>query len=298
MTNSHSDDFLNHETRRIDRLRRAYSSYLEGRWAECLLEFESQQREELPSSSPPQQERLERISKWASRILAREDLKSPAPDSDAEAFSLRVLGITVDLTGVGAHNLLKQVLPVPIDTLVGVSGSSLPTPLLNFLFGGRREPPRGTFGCFLSHARAWELSGDFPLTLICEDDVLVSSSALTKIVEIFASESWDLVFVNDRMAMTVESESDLRIMAINELPVMSLEAPGADGYLVSGRAAMELAQLGASHMWKGHVDRFLVRMSRGELGTKFRCGVSSAPAVIHTPRSRSHRRDVDKGNIL
>ena len=91
--------------------------------------------------------------------------------------------------------------PVPIHRQAAVEGSRLPAAAVRRLTGDAAAP-RGTLGCFLSHAAAWEamLARGDSHCLIVEDDVIPLLDLPATLGGLGLPDELDLCFVNDRIA--------------------------------------------------------------------------------------------------
>jgi GR25 family glycosyltransferase involved in LPS biosynthesis len=126
---------------------------------------------------------------------------------------------------------------------------------------------RGTIGCFLSHAKAWEQVAGLPgrFGVVLEDDVDVAHLA--------AVCSWDLpteaeiVFLNDRMAATSTPAKSPVIAPLSEgLRRLNdtRSGPGGDGYLLTPQGARKLVEACRRDLFFGHVDGRLLRYATSD----------------------------------
>ena len=148
----------------------------------------------------------------------------------------------------------------PVRRVAGVEGSRLPTAAVLRLTGDARAP-RGTLGCLLSHAAAWEAllaSGD-PCALVVEDDVIPLLDLPARLGGLNLPAAWDVVFVNDRLEPRRDPDS------VTDFTVRTLaaamrgfhpedNAPGGDGYLISRAGAETLLAAFARDGMAGDVD--------------------------------------------
>ena len=142
----------------------------------------------------------------------------------------------------------------PLHRLPGIEGSRLATPAVQRLTG-QADAPRGTLGCFLSHAAAWQavLDRGLPHALVVEDDVipLLDLPATIGVLP----PGYEICFVNDRLdqgTSPVPTESPMP--AIMEGFPPDENAPGADGYFVSQAGARTLLAWVAEDGFAGDVD--------------------------------------------
>ena len=149
--------------------------------------------------------------------------------------------------------------PVPPQRLPAVDGNRLARSAVASLAAA--DAPRGTIGCFLSHAAAWErlLAGVSPCALVLEDDaqpmlVLPASTAAFGL-----PPGWDVVWVNQRMQPQADPDDTTGFTvhpvldAVRGFPA-SHNAPGGDGYLISRNGARKLLDWCAADGFRGDVD--------------------------------------------
>jgi GR25 family glycosyltransferase involved in LPS biosynthesis len=121
---------------------------------------------------------------------------------------------------------------------------------------------KGTIGCFLSHVAAWEQVAalDDQYAVVLEDDVNVSRLELLYTLEIPSDA--DIIFLNDRMAPSVENNSLPDVFEIwHSLKRLDefRQGSGGDGYLLSSSGARKLLEVCANDLFYGHVDGRLLR---------------------------------------
>lgn len=127
----------------------------------------------------------------------------------------------------------------------GIEGRRLPAGAI-FRLGGDPHM-RGTLGCFLSHAGAWEamLERVDEHCLIVEDDVIPLLDLPAELDGLGLPAGFDLVFVNDRLSPRLEPASTsgftVRTLAtaMRAFPAED-NAPGGDGYILSRAGARKL----------------------------------------------------------
>lgn len=217
------------------------------------------------------------------------------------------------------------------------AGSAAPWRRLPGIDGGRlcaaavgrlaKDPaaPRGTLGCFLSHAAAWEslLAGTDPCLLVVEDDVIPLLDLPATLGGLNLPESWDLVFVNDRLTPRRDADDSARFTTTPlDIAMRGFHpddnAPGGDGYLLSRAGAAKLLDWTAGDGFAHDVDwRMLAYALSGaeiaeipsgsvarreleRLGRDIpRAGRLDAhvlhPALIRTVGVSSDREDVNRG---
>nr|WP_245185975.1 glycosyltransferase family 25 protein [Falsiroseomonas frigidaquae] len=153
-----------------------------------------------------------------------------------------------------------------------LNGRHVPNFLLKKFKMGRNyanEFP-GTFGCFMSHVRAWEIvaDSDFEHTLILEDDVVLSPRLAHFDVNA-TPDSYDIIFVNNRLCAHLrEKDSPSQFFpfmeAIRRRP-NGLSNPGADGYFLSRSGSRKLLKMLADGPISRHVDAFICMKSINQL---------------------------------
>ena len=135
----------------------------------------------------------------------------------------------------------------PWHRIPGIEGSRLPASAVARLTGSPQSP-RGTLGCFLSHAAAWEalLSRGDPAALIVEDDVIPLLDLPARLAGPLDPAGYDILFVNDRLAprhfpggATAGLSSEPLATAMQAFHPDN-NAPGADGYVLTAPAASTL----------------------------------------------------------
>jgi len=156
--------------------------------------------------------------------------------------------------------------PAPLFRIPGIEGSRLPHPAAQRLSSAPGDTlPRGTLGCFLSHAAAWEslaLQGLDHL-LVIEDDVIPLIDLPARLGPLGLPPGYDICFVNDRLEPRFDSASthapSLHRLAEAMLGFAPEEnAPGCDGYILSAQGAEKLLAWVAQDGFTGDVDWRLV----------------------------------------
>ena len=123
-----------------------------------------------------------------------------------------------------------------------VEGARLSRPAVRRLGGDPAR--RGTLGCFLTHAAAWEamLARGLAYCLVVEDDTMPLLDLPERWGVFGLPAVFDICFVNDRMAPRA-SEPAFRVLGVAEALLAfpaERNAAGADGYLVSAGGARKL----------------------------------------------------------
>jgi GR25 family glycosyltransferase involved in LPS biosynthesis len=113
---------------------------------------------------------------------------------------------------------------------------------------------KGTLGCGLSHAAAWEaiVRNDAACSLVLEDDSEVT--ALENLRELRLPAGVDLVFCNSRMVYQDSGTELLPVLPALEFMVRNGTAVGSDGYLLSSDGARKLLGFFARDGFYSHVD--------------------------------------------
>ena len=117
----------------------------------------------------------------------------------------------------------------------------------------------GAFGCSLSHAKCWRRisSGDDPVALICEDDLIVEPEPFGALVKCALPDDFDIIFINqgavnlldaayadcDRPTGPFQPLKDLLRRLVARDALTDLLQPGSYGYLVSRKGAARLLDL-------------------------------------------------------
>ena len=117
----------------------------------------------------------------------------------------------------------------------------------------------GAFGCFLSHAKCWRQvrDGSTPLTLICEDDLVVEPGPFATLVSGSFPDDFDIIFINAGLVRFIEegfeqgarpSDRFLRVdqslMRLVEREAFTdLLTPGSYGYIMSQTGASKMLEL-------------------------------------------------------
>ncbi len=147
----------------------------------------------------------------------------------------------------------------PLHRIAGVEGSRLPAAAVRRLGG---DPGmRGTLGCFLSHAAAWEamLDRGDAHCLVVEDDVVPLLELPPTLAGLGLPAGFDLCFVNDRVAPWADPAGVHGFTAHTLQSAMAAfhpddNAPGGDGYLLSRAGAEKLLAWIAEDGLAGDVD--------------------------------------------
>ncbi|MDT7951691.1 MAG: glycosyltransferase family 25 protein [Acetobacteraceae bacterium] len=151
----------------------------------------------------------------------------------------------------------------PLHRSAGVEGRRLPAAAVERLGGDTQM--RGTLGCFLSHAGAWEamLARGDRHCLIVEDDVIPLLDLPANLAGLALPEDFDIVFVNDRIAPRLDPAATTGFRTLTLVAAMHAfppedNAPGGDGYIVSREGARKLLDWVAEDGFGEDVDWRLI----------------------------------------
>jgi tetratricopeptide (TPR) repeat protein len=213
-----------------------------------------------------------------------------------------------------------------VHRIPAVEGSRLPgAAVARLLSQPGDDGRRGTLGCFLSHAAAWDWARTqgLPHLLVIEDDVIPLLDLPRCAGPLGLPPGYDLCFVNDRLEpridpLGVEAPSVRPLAdALQTFPPED-NAPGADGYIVSAAGAAKLLDWVGQDGFTGDADWRLLAygMTPEAIAVlprhayawtvldRLRHGVPRAerlsawvmhPALIRTVGVSSDREDDDRG---
>jgi hypothetical protein len=148
---------------------------------------------------------------------------------------------------------------VPLHRVPGIEGSRLPTTAVHRLLG---DPAgRGTLGCFLSHAAAWDslAARDLRHLLVIEDDVIPLADLPARLGPLGLPPGYDICFVNDRLEPQLDADAATQPSLHRLADVLrgfppEDNAPGGDGYLLSAQGAAKLLRWVAQDGFAGDLD--------------------------------------------
>lgn len=231
--------------------------------------------------------------------------------------------VNLDRNAEKMAEVVRQFRGTTVGRIAGVEGSRLAEAVVRRLTGDAGAA-RGTLGCFVSHAAAWEelvVSGDGH-RLIVEDDVIPLFEMPVGMEELALPAGFELCFVNDRMEPLFELEETTGFGALGLGEAMlgfhpEANAPGGDGYVLSREGAAKLLAWVGEDGFAGHVDwRMLAYcLSEGEIaampGESFArgellrlagavprrerlVGYALYPALVRTVGVGSDREDEDR----
>ena len=149
--------------------------------------------------------------------------------------------------------------PAPLHRVPAIEGARLATAAVQRLGGD--PAARGTLGCFLSHAAAWEamLARGDAHCLVVEDDVVPLLDLPRTLAPFGLPAGFDVCFVNDRLEPKLDPRDAAGFSAHRLADVMrgfhpEDNAPGGDGYLISREGAEKLLRWVAQDGFAGDVD--------------------------------------------
>ena len=151
----------------------------------------------------------------------------------------------------------------PLHRSPGIEGRRLPAAAITRL--GADPHMRGTLGCFLSHAAAWEAMLDRadPYCLVVEDDVIPLLDLPATLDAFHLPPGFDIVFVNDRLSPRLDPAATTAFTtrplaaAMHAFPPDD-NAPGGDGYILSRAGAAKLLAWVAADGFAEDVDWRLI----------------------------------------
>ncbi len=160
-----------------------------------------------------------------------------------EIFSMLVVNLDRNTERWGEIGRQFASCAAPLARVPGVEGSRL-IPAAVRRLTGRTDAPRGTLGCFLSHAAAWQAVVDQRLAqaLVVEDDVIPLVELPARAGPLGLPDRYDVCFVNDRLEPrgTGHIPTAQSLAAVMRAFHPEDNAPGGDGYFVSQVGARTL----------------------------------------------------------
>ena len=179
-----------------------------------------------------------------------------------DAYGIAVVNLDRNTERWGWTERLFGQGPAPLFRIPGVEGSRLPMPAVRRLLGSSSDPAlRGTLGCFLSHAAAWESVAQRSLDhlLVIEDDVIPLLDLPARLGPLGLPPGYDICFVNDRLEPRLDPAAT-QVPSMHRLADVLLgfhpddNAPGGDGYIISATGAAKLLTWVAQDGFTGDVD--------------------------------------------
>ena len=149
-----------------------------------------------------------------------------------------------------------------VHRIPAVEGSRLPAAAITRLLSQPGDANgRGTLGCFLSHAAAWDWvrTSGTPHCLVIEDDVIPLLDLPARTGPLDLPPRYDICFVNDRLEPRIDP-TGIDAPTFRPLAQAMLtfppddNAPGADGYVISAAGAAKLLDWVAQDGFSGDVD--------------------------------------------
>ena len=194
----------------------------------------------------------------------------------------------------------------PMFRVPGVLGSALPAPSVERL--GADPAMRGTLGCFLSHASAWEtmLVRGLAHCLVIEDDVVPLLPLPAGLGELRLPANYDICFVNDRLqprwpAKRIQSAAGFATAPFAEAFATFApddNAPGADGYLLSAAGARKLLRWVREDGFGHDVDWRMVAYSLSKAECDALPGHSHARTVLGQLKPAYPRSEQLRAHVL
>ncbi len=263
-----------------------------------------------------------------------------APKRDAAALQRRVIralaarpdrgeplhAAVINLDRNGERRAWIERLFPGVHRIPAVEGSRLPAiAAARLLSRPGDEGGRGTLGCFLSHAAAWDWARTqaLPHLLVIEDDVIPLVDLPRTVGPLDLPPGYDVCFVNDRLEPRLDPAGvdapSVRPLAeaLQTFPAVD-NAPGGDGYIVSAAGAAKLLDWVGQDGFTGDADWRMVaygmapdevaalppgqfargvldRMQHGIPRTDRLSAWVMHPALIRTVGVSSDREDDDRG---
>ena len=149
-----------------------------------------------------------------------------------------------------------------VHRIPAVEGSRVPGPAVSRLLSNPADAGgRGTLGCFLSHAAAWDWvrASGHQHCLVIEDDVIPLQDLPARTGPLSLPPHYDLCLVNDRLQPRIDPAGidtptvHPLAQAMQTFPPDD-NAPGADGYFISAAGAAKLLDWVAQDGFSGDVD--------------------------------------------
>ena len=149
-----------------------------------------------------------------------------------------------------------------VHRIPAVEGSRLPGAAVNRLLSRPGDTGgRGTLGCFLSHAAAWDWvrTSGHRHCLVIEDDVIPLLPLPARTGPLGLPPHYDVCFANDRLEPRIDP-AGIDALTVRTLAQAMLtfppedNAPGADGYFISAAGAAKLLDWVAQDGFSGDVD--------------------------------------------
>lgn len=178
-----------------------------------------------------------------------------------------VLLINLDTDTTRLQRMQTQLEDTEFTRIPGVRGAHLPSHALRLLTRGIGHMQKGTVGCFLSHAAAWErVAESGRVTLVLEDDAWVIAGLPPSLADLPLPRGFDLCFANERLSDSKHRYSDQAFRTRSVGAVAARKPPawssaGTDGYFVSPKGARKLLALFERDGLAGDVDWRLVSYS-------------------------------------
>ena len=247
--------------------------------------------------------RAVRLRRRVARTLA-------AKPATGEEYAVALVNLDRNAERLAEMERQLRGLPVPLHRVPAVEGSRLSYAAVRRLVGDAADltGSRGTLGCFLSHAAAWEamLERGLGHCLVIEDDVVPLIALPARLGPLGLPPGYDVCFANDRLEprpgpAEVERTDDVGAVALAEA-MLSFppedNAPGCDGYFVSAAGARKLLGWVAEDGFGGDVDWRLLAYGLTPAEVAALPAHSHARAVLEPMARRVGRPDRLRAHVL
>lgn len=237
---------------------------------------------------------IQRLNTWSSglkSIFSKIQKIDEVHLDDNKNSEIRI--VTLDPESSSAIRVISQLSGFRVICEPGVNGASLPNEFKYLLSDSPNEYKPGTLGCFLSHYSIWNDSHNSERIVVLEDDVTVQPKHMRNLILLSKEQEWDLVFINDRMSVTLNHSDEDEIVEYQLNGLDRPKAPGADGYIASKAICRELVAASELKEWKGNVDHFIINCVPRLKEMGYKVGISSIPAVLHLHSRPSMRLGLD-----
>ena len=231
----------------------------------ALLGDVARQRRDWPTAEAAFAEahRLDPVHEYAAKrgaaALHQRVARTVAARPD-EGEPLAVAVINLDRNGE-RREWIGRMFP-GVHRIPAVEGSRLPAAAVSRLLSQPGdEGGRGTLGCFLSHAAAWDWARiqGLPHLLVIEDDVIPLMDLPRTVGPLGLPPGYDLCFVNDRLEPRIDP-AGVDAPSVRPLAEAMLtfppedNAPGGDGYIISATGAARLLDWVGQDGFTGNID--------------------------------------------
>jgi Glycosyltransferase family 25 (LPS biosynthesis protein) len=160
------------------------------------------------------------------------------------------------------RSILSTFESVSVTRIDAIRGSTLPDSACELLTGSSgMKDHKGTLGCSLSHALAWEAvaRAKDPWGVVMEDDSYPQHLDILRNWEM--PGQFDLIFCNSRMSYRQDGSATLPLFPAFEFTMQNRTAIGGDGYILSREGAEKLLSFFSEDGFLSHVDLRLAAYS-------------------------------------